>query len=139
MPISWVDANGSAALQSAALEALAAALQTERGANGLTYFESYALGLVPSNPSVKPISDLTASGSNMLFYLGGVGAIPAGVTLTVRVMSATSLSEQFEPLSGRSMTIVGNGSVPTETISVPLDSAESVRFYYLDISISATP
>ena len=77
------------------------------------------------------------SGDGIEFSLANV-AIPVGVTLTVKVISTTSLDDPFAEVEGKSMTVVGDGSAPSDTITVDLNTAESVRFYRLSIAISGT-
>ena len=55
------------------------------GANGIPLWESYCLGLTPSEPTSLPKMDASASGGNLYFGLQNV-VRPSGVTLNVKVM-----------------------------------------------------
>ena len=127
VPRGWAQSHG----------VTSAAGLVETGANGLKYVESYALGLDPNREDAKPMVGMEMSGDGIEFSLANV-AIPVGVTLTVKVISTTSLDDPFAEVEGKSMTVVGDGSAPSDTITVDLNTAESARFYRLSIAISGT-
>ena len=107
-----------------------------KGANGMTYFESYAMGLDPANANSVPVTSAEASGSNLVFSLGNVSA-PEGVTLTVKVRRRAP-GGSFADVDGTTRTIVGPATGSSQAIPVPLDGPGDVHIYALDVTVSAT-
>ena len=100
------------------------------GPNGMTYWQSYVLGLVPSidasKPIVQPVQNTAPDA--VAFSLGGVTPVAnSGVTVKYRV-GAYNAPGDTTPIEGKEGTYVGVG----ETATADLPSS-GVRYYKLDV------
>ena len=119
-------------------------IATEKGANGITYFESYAMGLTPSSKDSTPkMSAPTANSDGTITPTVNV-IPPEGVTLTVTAKSYSDAACTTEVMDDNDISgsiVVVGGATPPTTNNLKIYPAKmdgTVKYYKLDIAISAT-
>ena len=121
IPASWIDANGSGADLAAKVTNL-----DINGANGMTYWQSYVLGLVPSIDASKPIAlpVQDAKANKVTFALGSAVARPdAGVPVKYRVNT-------YDTIGGAAV----EGTYVNADVNAELDLPPSgVKYYKVEV------
>ena len=112
----------------------AEALTADRAdGNGYSYLACYALGLDPTNPESVPLATYTpGTDGNLVVRLSGCGTIPDGVTIELKLLSATSIGADAT-FTEKETASVGSGIAKTFTIT---PSAEmSCEYFKVGIDI----
>ena len=118
-----VDTTGKSPAQ------IASAL-AENGANGIPLWQSYALGLDPTDATAKPRATIAMSGENVELRLVGITVNAAsGATVTYKVYKAADLADMAnaEPASG--------DKAVDAAASVPKGASEERMFYQLKVDV----
>ena len=140
--VGWAKANAPSIVSGATtISGLQSDLATRTGANGYTYYKSYALGLTPATATSKAmIGGGYYEGSKLVFTMPDV-IPPTGVTLTVTVQESTDGSTWSNVAAGEgdtvSVTCVGDGATPVSGI-IFTPSVTTVKYYRLNVSIAST-
>ena len=114
-----------------------ATVLADTAANGLTYFECYALGLDPEVSTDKPVAIVTtnASGEFVITLQHADGTLivpPSGVALTLTVKSGTSVGSLVDTTPADTGT-----SGATSTFTIDPEGVDSVKYYRVSVAIGA--
>ena len=140
VPIAWMLSNAITAIAGeTTIAGVEEVIQTQRGANGCTYIESYALGLTPSVASSVPTAGMTVNGDNFEIFLSNA-VVPEGVVLGLSADTAAP-GEEFDDVENvTTVSVVGNGeSVSSSKVIIPISEATGTQRYRLKVSISGPP
>ena len=126
----WLESNG---IPSATAADLTASRQAGADSNGYSYFACYALDLDPTDPESVPLATITTDADgNLIVGLSGCGTIPDGVTIELKLLSATSIGANVA-FTEKETASVGSGVAQTFTIT---PSAEmSCEYFKVGIGI----
>ena len=108
---------------------IAAALQAN-GANGIPKWQSYVLGLDPSNPDARPQATIAVNGGKIELSLFGIEVNDAaGATVTYKVYEVSDLSDTTQVVP-----VGGDRAVDTPA-ELDMDAESASHFYRLGVDI----
>ena len=139
LPGSWVRDNVTAAhfaTNFGGLNGVSSGVKTVRGVNGCHYFESYALGLTPSDASSVPTAGMTVDGDNFEIFLSNA-VVPVGVVLGLSADTAAPGEKFADAANDIPTSVAGSGTnVSGSTVVIPISNTPGTQRYRLKISIS---
>ena len=102
----------------------------EDGANGIPLWQSYALGLDPTDATAKPKVSISMNGETVELRLVGINENAAsGATVTYKVYKSADLADMADAAA------VGGEHAPSEAAEVQKGASEERMFYQLKVDV----